>query len=72
VSVREEPEAEHHLRVEKARGSLRSYSTEMLGPRVDFPLCRHQRGLVGTLRGSGYLGKNTGVIHESLLLYFAL
>jgi hypothetical protein len=24
------------------------------------------------LRGSGYLGKNTGVIHESLLLYFAL
>jgi hypothetical protein len=24
------------------------------------------------LRGSGYLGKNTGVIHESLLLYLAL
>jgi hypothetical protein len=24
------------------------------------------------LRGSGYLGKNTGVIHESLLLYSAL
>jgi hypothetical protein len=24
------------------------------------------------LRGSGYLGKNTGVIHESLFLYFAL
>jgi hypothetical protein len=32
----------------------------------------HQRGLVGTLRGFGYLGKNTGVIHESLLLYLAL
>jgi hypothetical protein len=32
----------------------------------------HQRGLVGTLRGSGYLGKNTGVIHESLHLYLAL
>jgi hypothetical protein len=32
----------------------------------------HQRGLVGTLRGSGYLGKNIGVIHESLLLYFSL
>jgi hypothetical protein len=39
-SVREEPEAEHHLRVEKARGSLRSYSTEVLGPRVGFPLGR--------------------------------
>jgi hypothetical protein len=30
-SVREEPEAEHHLRVEKARDSLRSYSIEVLG-----------------------------------------
>jgi hypothetical protein len=39
-SVREELEAEHHLRVEKARGSLRSYSTEVLGPRVGFPLRR--------------------------------
>jgi hypothetical protein len=39
-SVREEPEEEHHLRVEKARGSLWSYSTEVLGPRVGFPLCR--------------------------------
>jgi hypothetical protein len=39
-SVREEPEAEHHLQVEKARGSLRSYSTEVLGPRVGFPLRR--------------------------------
>jgi hypothetical protein len=39
-SVREEPEVEHHLRVEKARGSLRSYSTEVLGPRVGFPLRR--------------------------------
>jgi hypothetical protein len=39
-SVREEPEAEHHLRVEKARGSLRSYSTEVLGPHVGFPLRR--------------------------------
>jgi hypothetical protein len=38
-SVREEPEAEHHLRVEKAHGSLRSYSTEVVGPRVGFPLC---------------------------------
>ena len=40
VTIREEPEAEHHLRVEKARGSLRSYSTEVLGPRVGFPLRR--------------------------------
>jgi hypothetical protein len=29
----------------------------------------HQRGLIGTLRGSGYLGKNTSVIHGSLHLY---
>jgi hypothetical protein len=39
-SVREEPEVEHHLHVEKARDSLRSYSTEVLGPRVGFPLHR--------------------------------
>jgi hypothetical protein len=39
-SVREEPEAEHHLRVEKAHDSLRSYSTEVLGPCVGFPLRR--------------------------------
>jgi hypothetical protein len=31
---------EHHLHVEKARGSLRSYSTVVLGPRVGYPLCR--------------------------------
>jgi hypothetical protein len=34
------PEEEHQLRVEKARDSLRSYSTEVLGPRVGFPLHR--------------------------------
>jgi hypothetical protein len=39
-SVQEEPEAEHHLHVEKARGSLRSYSTVVLGPCVGFPLHR--------------------------------
>jgi hypothetical protein len=39
-SVQEEPEAEHHLRVEKARGSLRSYSTKVLGPHVSFRLRR--------------------------------
>jgi hypothetical protein len=38
--VREEPEAEHILRVEKARDSLWSYSTEVLGPRVGFSLRR--------------------------------
>jgi hypothetical protein len=32
----------------------------------------HQRGLVGTLRGSGYLGKNTGIIHKRLHLYLVL
>jgi hypothetical protein len=39
-SVRAKPDAEHHLRVEKARGSLWSYSTEVLGPRVSFSLRR--------------------------------
>lgn len=39
-SVREEPEAEHHLHVEKAHDSLWSYSTEVLGPRIGFPLHR--------------------------------
>jgi hypothetical protein len=39
-SVREELEAEHHLHVEKAHGSLRSYSTVVLGPRVGYPLRR--------------------------------
>jgi hypothetical protein len=39
-SVREEPKAEHHLRLEKARGSLLSYSTEVLGPHMGFPLRR--------------------------------
>jgi hypothetical protein len=39
-SVREEPEAKHRLRVEKARGSLWSYSTEVLGPRMGYPLRR--------------------------------
>jgi hypothetical protein len=38
--VREEPEAEHHLRVEKACDSLWSYSSVVLGPRVGFPLRR--------------------------------
>jgi hypothetical protein len=39
-SVWEEPEAEHHLRVEKTHDSLRSYSTKVFGPRVGFPLRR--------------------------------
>jgi hypothetical protein len=39
-SVREELEVEHHLRVEKACSCLRSYSTEVLGPRMGFPLRR--------------------------------
>jgi hypothetical protein len=40
TSVREEPEAEHHLLVEKARDSLCSYSSVVLGPRVGCPLRR--------------------------------
>jgi hypothetical protein len=39
-SVREEPKAEHHLRVEKAHGSLRSYSTDVFDPHVGYPLHR--------------------------------
>jgi hypothetical protein len=39
-SVREEPEAEHHLRVKKACGSLWSHSTMVLGPHMGFPLHR--------------------------------
>ena len=39
-SVREEPEVEDHLCMEKARGSLRIYSTVVLGPRVGYPLRR--------------------------------
>jgi hypothetical protein len=39
-SVREEPEVEQHLRMEKASGSLRSYSTVELGPGVSYPLSR--------------------------------
>jgi hypothetical protein len=39
-SIWEEPEAEHHLRMEKAHNSLRSYSTVVLGPHVGYPLRR--------------------------------
>jgi hypothetical protein len=39
-SVREEPEAEHHLRVKKVCGSLQSYSSMVLAPRVGYPLHR--------------------------------
>jgi hypothetical protein len=38
LSILEEPETGHHLRVEKAYGSLWSYSTVVLGPRVGYPL----------------------------------
>jgi hypothetical protein len=36
-SVREESKEEHYLCVEKTQGSLWSYSTVVLGPRVGFP-----------------------------------
>jgi hypothetical protein len=42
--VREEPEEEHQLRVEKAHDSLQSYSTVVLGPRVGYPLRRGTYG----------------------------
>jgi hypothetical protein len=37
-SVREEPKAEHHLRVEKVCDSLRSYLFMVLGPHMGFTL----------------------------------
>jgi hypothetical protein len=60
-----------------ARGEGPRLSTELLDrcvwPSRGLPFAHgHQRVLVGTLRGSGYLGKNTGVIYESLHLYLAL
>jgi hypothetical protein len=36
-SIQEEPEAEHHLRVKKARDSPRSYSSVVIGPRKGYP-----------------------------------
>jgi hypothetical protein len=39
-SVQEELEAERHLHMEKACDSVRSYSIEVLGPPVGFPLRR--------------------------------
>jgi hypothetical protein len=39
-SVQEEPEAEHHLRMENAHGSLQSYLIVVLGPRKGYPLRR--------------------------------
>jgi hypothetical protein len=39
-SIPEEREAEHHLHVEKACGSLWSYSSVVFDPRVGFPLHR--------------------------------
>jgi hypothetical protein len=68
-SFREEPEVENHLHMEKARGSLWSYSTVVLSPHVDYPLRRGTKELVRILCGYRYLGENTRVIHESLHLY---
>jgi hypothetical protein len=39
-NVQEEPKADHHMRVEKAHDSLRSFSTEVLGTHVGYPLRR--------------------------------
>jgi hypothetical protein len=59
-----------------ARGEDPRLSTELLDrgvwPSRGLPYAyEYQRGLVGTLRGSRYLGKNIGVIHERLHLYLA-
>jgi hypothetical protein len=60
-----------------ARGEGSWLSTELLDrgawPSRGLPFAYgHQGGLVGTLLSSGYLGKHTGVIHESLHLYLTL
>jgi hypothetical protein len=60
-----------------ARGEGSRLSTELLHsggwPSCGLPLCvGHQQGLVGTMRGSECLSKNTSVIHESLHIYLAL
>jgi hypothetical protein len=39
-SIREEPEVEHHLCVEKVYDSLRSYSSVVIGPHVGYPLSK--------------------------------
>jgi hypothetical protein len=39
-SIREKLEVEHHLHVEKAHGSLWSYLSKVLGPRMGFHLRR--------------------------------
>jgi hypothetical protein len=65
-------EAEHHLCMKKARNST-NLLVRGAWPSRGLPFVKeHQRGLVGTLRGSGYLGKNTGVVHESLLSLLTL
>jgi hypothetical protein len=60
-SVREEPEAEHHLRVEKARDSIRSYSSvvlgvteppNILGPPTDVLVLTTSYNHAGALNGS--------------------
>jgi hypothetical protein len=68
-SVREEPEAEHHLRVRLSMKLLDRGAWPSRGLPFAYG---HQRGLVGTLCGSGYLGKTTDVIHESLLSLLAI
>jgi hypothetical protein len=60
-----------------ARGEGLRLSTELLDrggwPSRELPFTyEHQQGLVGTLRGSGYLGKNIDAIHKSLYLYLTL
>jgi hypothetical protein len=39
-SIREGLDVKHHLRVEKVRGSLRSYSSMVLSPCMGYPLYR--------------------------------
>ena len=63
--------SETHLCVGKARGYPQSYPT-VAWPLRGIPYEGLQRGLGGSLSASRYLGKNTGVVDESLHPYLTL
>jgi hypothetical protein len=68
-SIREEPEAEHHLHVEP---EAEHHSTEVFGPNVGYPLRRAPTRISRNLAWFRIPRKNTDVICESLHLYLAL
>jgi hypothetical protein len=68
-SVRGELEVEHHLRVEKACGTLQSYSSMVFGPHMGYPLRRGTNEDWSRPCVVPGTSKNTDVVHESLHLY---